>query len=45
VVDDPVLGDVGVAARVFLDVEFAVVADGKVVEAAGLLAVEASDFV
>ena len=39
VVDDPMLGDVGVAARVFLNVEFVVVADGQVVEAAGCGAV------
>ncbi len=36
VVDDPVLGDIGAITRVFLNVEFVVVADGQVVEATGL---------
>ena len=42
-VDDPVLGDVGTVARVFLDVEHAVVADRQVVEAAGDLTVLADE--
>ena len=44
-VDDPVLGHVGAVTRVFLDVEHAVVADRQVVEAAGLLTVQAGDVV
>ena len=40
-VHDPVLGDIGVITRVFLDVEFTVFADGEVVEGGRLGAVQA----